>query len=218
MQTSIGVSITLAKVVNTTIAIASITTVQIGVERNNSAVGVTNQSSIGISIGITLANVVNTSIASIATIASVTTMQVRVEGNNSSVGVTNQSSIGISISIGIGITLANVVNTSIAIASITTVQVRVEGNNSSVGVTYQSSVGISISIGISLGFSITLAKVMIATKVGAGYILAGQVGGSGGLVGGVERHNGAVAVLHQTGAGIPNSAHKYQISEHGWLF
>merc|ERR1719283_108850 len=173
MQTSISVSITLAKVVNTTIAIASITTVQIGVEGNNSAVGVTNQSSIGISIGITLANVVNTSIASIATIASVTTMQVRVEGNNSSVGVTNQSSVGISISIGIG---------------------------------------------ISLCFSITLAKVMIATKVRAGYILAGQVGSSGGLVGGVERHNGAVAVLHQTGAGIPNSAHKYQISEHGWLF
>merc|ERR1719283_64307 len=168
MQTSISVSITLAKVVNTTIAIASITTVQIGVEGNNSAVGVTNQSSIGISIGITLANVVNTSIASIATIASVTTMQVRVEGNNSSVGVT-----------------------------------------------YQSSVGISISIGISLCFSITLAKVMIATKVRAGYILAGQVDSSGSLVGGVERHNGAVAVLHQTGAGIPNSAHKYQISEHG---
>merc|ERR1712033_58862 len=145
-------------------------------------------------------------------------MQVRVEGNNSSVGVTNQSSVGISISI--GITLANVVNTSIAIASITTVQVRVEGNNSSIGVTNQSSIGISISIGIGIsrGFSITLAKVMIATKVGAGYILAGQVGSSGGLVGGVERHNGAVAVLHQTGAGIPNSAHKYQISEHGWLF
>merc|ERR1719334_1105704 len=99
MQTSISVSITLAKVVNTTIAIDSITTVQIGVEGNNSAVGVTNQSSIGISIGITLANVVNTSIA----IASITTVQIGVEGNNSAVGVTNQSSIGISISIGISL-------------------------------------------------------------------------------------------------------------------